>query len=114
MSELPVPAEAAPKKEQPMIHPLSAVLLVAIDNLWLLADWAALLWIVTIPLSFVAVTLPCYLIQKHVKGDPTGRALAISTLLGVLAAIPTPITGTTVGFIVLGFAGFRWLRRGNR
>jgi hypothetical protein len=113
VNELPVRAEATQKQEAPIIHPLSAVLMVAIDNLWLLADWAALLWMVTIPLSFVAVMIPTYLIQKHVRGDSTGRALAVSSLLGVLAAIPTPITGTTAGFIVLGYAGFRWLRRGR-
>ena len=114
MSQLPVPTDAGSRREGPAIHPLSAVLLVAVDNLWLLADWAAILWIVTIPLSFVAVSLPTYLIQKHMRGDSTGRALAIGSLLGVLAAIPTSITGTTAGLVVLGYAGIRWLRPGRR
>jgi hypothetical protein len=103
-----------PKRETPAIHPLAAVLLVVVDNLWLLADWAALLWIITIPLCFLVVSIPTYLIQKHLHGDTTGRALAIGSLFGVLAAVPLSITGTTAGLIVLGYAGFRWLRPGRR
>jgi hypothetical protein len=114
VNRLPAPANAAPQPDPPAIHPLAAVLLVAVDNLWLLADWAALFWIVTIPLCFLAVGIPSYLIQKHMRRDTTGRALAIGSLLGVLAAIPLSITGTTAGLVVLGYAGFRWLRPGRR
>jgi hypothetical protein len=114
VTTLPAPVEAAPKRETPAIHPLAAVLLVVVDNLWLLADWAALLWIITIPLCFLVVSIPTYLIQKHLHGDTTGRALAIGSLFGVLAAVPLSITGTTAGLIVLGYAGFRWLRPGRR
>ena len=89
---------------------MSALLLIVVDNLWMLADWAALLWAVTIPLSFLAVFLPSYFIQKFLKGDPTGKALAVASFLGVLAAVPTPITGTTVGLVALGFAGFKFLK----
>jgi hypothetical protein len=109
---VPAQHQAAPpaKERQPLIHPLSAVLLIAIDNLWLLADWAALLWIVTIPVSFLAVFLPSYFIQKFVKGDATGRSLAVAMFLGVVAAVPTSVTGTTVGTVALGFAGLRLFR----
>ena len=114
MNTLPAPVDAAATRDRPAIHPLAAVLLVIVDNLWLLADWAALLWVVTIPLCFLVVSIPSYLIQKHMNGDTTGRALAIGSLLGVLAAVPLSITGTTAGLIVLGYAGFRWLRPGRR
>ena len=118
MSELPAPAAPAPapppERRDASIHPLSAVLLITVDNLWLLADWAAFMWIVTIPLSFVAVFVPVYLIQRHFRGDSAGRAGAIASLLGVLAAVATPITGTTAGLIVLGYAGIRSLLPGRR
>ena len=55
-----------------------------------------------IPACFAAVFVPTYLIQRHLKNDSKGRALTFATILAVLAAIPTPITGTPVG---LGFAG---------
>ena len=106
-SEQSLPPPAADKS---LIHPISAVLLVAIDSLWTFADWAAVAWIVTIPLSFFAVAIPTYLIQKHIKKDPGGKSLAVASLLGVLAAVPTPITGTVVGAIALGLAGLRSLK----
>ena len=93
-----------------LIHPLSAALLIAVDSLWTIADWAVLAWLVTIPLSFLAVFLPSFLIQKHFKKDPPGKSAAVAAFLGVLAAIPTPITGTMVGTLALALAGFRSLR----
>ena len=102
---------APPPEPRPLIHPLSAALLIAVDGLWTLADWAVLAWGMTIPLSFLSVCIPTYLIQKHINGDQGGRSLAIGTFLGVLAAVPTPITGTVVGGIVLALAGLRSLRK---
>jgi hypothetical protein len=107
VTTLPATQTAPSRDDRVLIHPFSALLLIVIDNLWLLADWAALLWIVTIPLSFAAVFLPSFLIQKYVNGDQTGRALGIASFLGVLAAVPTPVTGTSVGVAVLGYAGFK-------
>jgi hypothetical protein len=86
-------------------------LLIAVDGLWTLADWAVLAWGMTIPLSFLAVCIPTYWIQKHINGDQHGRSLALGAFLGVLAAIPTPITGTVVGGLVLAMAGLRSLRK---
>ena len=101
---------AEPHQDLNLIHPLSAALLIAVDSLWTFADWAVLAWMVTIPLSFLAVFLPSFLIQKHFKKDPAGKSAAVAAFLGVLAAIPTPITGTMVGTLALALAGFRSLR----
>jgi hypothetical protein len=103
-------ARAESKSDLSLIHPLSAALLIAVDSLWTLADWAAIAWPVTIPLSFLAVFVPSMLIQKFFKKDSTGRSAAVAAFLGVLAAIPTPITGTMVGTLALALAGFRSLR----
>ncbi len=113
-SSTPIPlrhSEEQSARGAPLIHPLAALLLIIIDNLWTLADWAVLAWTATIPLAFLAVGLPSFFIQKFMKGDPTGRALAVSSFLGVLAAVPTPITGTAIGALALGFAGFRYFRK---
>src|ERR1044072_9004739 len=83
--------------EGPPIHALSALLLVAVDSLWAVFDLVPPIWIFTIPLCFGAVFVPTFLIQKYLKRDSNGRALAFASLLAVLAAIPTPITGTPVG-----------------
>jgi hypothetical protein len=91
---------------------LSALILVAVDSLWAVFDWLPPVWILAIPLCFLAVFLPTFLIQKHLQQDSNGRALAYASLLGVLAAIPTPVTGTPVGLGLLAWTGLgRWLGR---
>jgi hypothetical protein len=112
----PVPLEVLPplptESAQPMaqaggspIHGLSALILVAVDSLWAIFDWVPPVWIVAIPGCFAAVFIPTYLIQRHLKNDSKGRALTFATILAVLAAIPTPITGTPVGFGLLAWTG---------
>ena len=99
-----VPPVAVPSDGRP-IHALSALILVAVDSLWAVFDWLPPIWIVAIPGCFLAVFIPTYLIQRHLKNDSNGRAITFATVLGVLAAIPTPITGTAVGIGLLGWTG---------
>ena len=98
-------AADAQTHEGPPIHALSALLLLAVDNLWNLADWMVIDWIITIPLSFITVFVPVFLLQKFLKKDSNGRALALATLLAVIAAIPTSLTGTPVGLGLLAWTG---------
>ncbi len=104
------PQSAEQQSDLNLIHPLSAALLIAVDSLWTMADWAVMAWLVTIPLSFLAVFIPTLMIQKHFKNETAGKSAAVAAFLGVLAAIPTPITGTMVGTLALALAGFRSLR----
>ena len=99
----PVPPTAS--SDGPPIHALSALVLVAVDSLWAVFDFIPPIWIVAIPGCFLATFIPTFLIQKHLKHDTTGRALTFATLLAVLAAIPTPITGTPVGLGLLAWTG---------
>ena len=104
----PVVAQAPPvagSSDGRPIHSLSALILVAVDSLWAVFDWLPPIWIVAIPGCFLAVFIPTYLIQRHLKNDSNGRAITFATVLGVLAAIPTPITGTAVGIGLLGWTG---------
>lgn len=89
----------------PAVHPLSALLLLVFDNLWTVPEFLVLNWAVTIPLSFISVFVPTFVIQKTLKKDTFGRALAYSLLLGVLAAVPTSLTGTPVGLAILAWTG---------
>ena len=91
--------------EGPPIHALSALLLVAVDSLWVVFDFAPPIWIIAIPFCFLTVLIPSFLIQKHLKRNSNGRALAFASLLAVLAAIPTPITGTPIGLGLLAWTG---------
>jgi hypothetical protein len=93
----------------PPVHPLAALLLVVVDNLWNLSEWVVIDWIITIPLSFLTVFVPAFAIQKFIKRDRAGRALGLALLLGALAAIPTSITGTPVGLALLAWTGLNRL-----
>ena len=104
----PVVAQAAPvatSSDGQPIHALSALILVAVDSLWIPGEFLMPAWIVAIPACFAAVFIPTFLIQKHLKNDSKGRALTFATVLAVLAAIPTPITGTPVGLGLLAWTG---------
>ena len=99
------PVQPVAPAEGPPIHSLSALILVAVDSLWAIFDWVPPVWIVAIPACFAAVFVPTYLIQRHLRNDSKGRALTFATILAVLAAIPTPITGTPVGLGLLAWTG---------
>ncbi|MDX2227337.1 MAG: hypothetical protein SFY92_09640 [Verrucomicrobiae bacterium] len=99
-----------------LIHPLSAMILVGIDSLWTLAEWNVLAWIITIPLSFVAVFVPVILIQKFINRDGSFHSIAVASSLAVLAAVPMPITGTVAGMAILAYAGVKkfWFLPGKK
>jgi hypothetical protein len=96
---------STPPTDGPPIHGLSALILVAVDSLWAIFDWVPPVWVVAIPGCFAAVFVPTYLIQRHLKNDSKARALTFASLLAVLAAIPTPVTGTPVGLGLLAWTG---------
>ena len=104
----PLPTQSPPPAafaDGSPIHALSALILVAVDSLWAIFDWLPPIWIVAIPGCFAAVFVPTYLIQRHLKNDSKGRALTFATVLAVLAAIPTFVTGTPVGLGLLAWTG---------
>ena len=103
--EAPRASASRATAEAPPIHALSALILVAVDSLWAVFDWAPPIWVVAIPFCFLAVFVPTFLIQKVLRKDSNLRALTFATLLAVLAAIPTPITGTPVGLGLLAWTG---------
>ena len=102
----PQPAPAATPADGRPIHALSALILVAVDSLWIPGEFLMPAWIVAIPACFAAVFVPTYLIQRHLKNDSKGRALTFATVLAVLAAIPPPVPGTSVGLGLLAWTGF--------
>lgn len=101
----PPPIDIPRAPEGAPIHPLAAILLIAVDNLWNLADWIVIDWIITIPLSFLTVFFPTLLVQRLLKKDRWSRALGYAFLLGIVAAVPTSITGTPVGIALLAWTG---------
>lgn len=90
-------------------HPMAATLLLLVDNLWNLADWAVIDWIITIPLSFLTVFLPTFFIQRRQSGDSLGKAFLKAVFLGLVAAVPTSLTGTPIGLLLLAWVGINKL-----
>lgn len=88
-------------------HPWSAALLLAVDNLWALPDFAVITLAFTVPACFLMVFTGVFFIQHRQRDDSVGKALAKALLLAVIAAVPTSVTGTPVGLILLGWAGIR-------
>jgi hypothetical protein len=82
-------------------------LLVVVDNLWALEDWLILTWILTIPLSFLSVAVPTYWLQRRFRQDTRRIALLKALFFGVVAAVPTSVTGTPIGLALLAWAGVR-------
>jgi hypothetical protein len=101
----PAPSSSTPHSEGAPIHALSALVLVAVDSLWAIFDWVPPVWLFAIPGCFVATFVPTYLIQRHLKKDSAGRALAFATVLAVLAAVPFQVVGTPVGLGLLAWTG---------
>jgi hypothetical protein len=95
------------KSGQVPFHPSAAALLVVVDNLWALEDWLVLTWILTIPLSFLTVAVPTYWLQRRFRQDSRMTALLKALFFGVVAAVPTSVTGTPIGLALLAWAGVR-------
>lgn len=93
------------------IHPAAATILLFVDNLWMLAEWNALVWLLTVPLSFLSVFVPTLWLQRKSRRDSWGRALGKALVLAIVAAVPTSVTGTPVGMALLAWAGIEARRR---
>jgi hypothetical protein len=106
--------DAGTEHRPPPVHPVAAMLLLLVDNLWNLADWAVIDWIFTVPLSFITVFVPTFLIQRVLKRDGWGRAFVLALMLGFIGAIPTSVTGTPVGVALLAWFGIDRLLGRNR
>lgn len=113
----PQPIDPEPtdfKSGNPPVHPLAALLLLVVDNLWSLGDWAPFAWIVVIPLCFLSVFFPGLFLQRYANHDGWGKSIAKSLTLATLAAVPTAILGTPVGVAFLAWAGIDKWRTGRK
>ena len=95
------------KRGQVPYHPSASALLVVVDNLWALEDWLILTWILTIPLSFLSVFIPTYWLQRHFRRDSRLTAFWKALFFGIIAGIPTSVTGTPIGLALLAWAGIK-------
>jgi hypothetical protein len=111
----PIDTEATDNRSGcPPIHPLAALLLLVVDNLWSLGDWAVFAWIVIIPLSFLSVFFPGLFLQRYANRDGWGKSTGKALMLATMAAVPTAVLGTPVGVAFLAWAGVDKWRSGRK
>lgn len=115
---IPPGSRSAPRAETPPdarpltpFHPAAAALLIFFDNLWNFEEWFILTWIFTVPLAFISVFIPTLILQRMSRRDPWLTAFGKAFFLGMVAAIPTSLTGTPVGMALLAWAGIERLRK---
>lgn len=110
-SQGPGAAGTRPRAEKPPVHPLAALILLVVDNLWNLAEWAVVTWVVTIPAAFLSVFVPTLILHRRSLGQSKARALGWATLLGLIAAVPFSVGGTAIGAALLAWLGIQRLGR---
>lgn len=98
-----------PNTGKPRVHPVSAVMVLLLDNLFFGAN--ALTGGAATPLVcatvFMVTSVGVFTTQKVLAKDRFSSSLAKAMVLGAIAAIPTPISGTIVGASLLAMAGLR-------
>ena len=100
------------EKPKAQMHGFSGALLLIVDNALFGANAASLglvspfFWLA----AFVFTGTAVFLVQKYMSEDDTGLALTKGFVVGVLAGVPTSITGSAGAFYIVGAAGFRAIR----
>ncbi|MFO0564315.1 MAG: hypothetical protein U0263_01560 [Polyangiaceae bacterium] len=97
------------------VHPLSAILTIAIDCVWTIPELpmtaTVVGLIVTSLASLVVAGFVVMLVQKFVDEDSWGAALTKGLVMGVLAGVPYPVAGTLAGVGLLAWAGTKALAK---
>jgi len=107
----PIPATpvvVAPSKRPPF-EERALWWLIVFDSVWAVPELVANVASVLLsPLCFLGAATPVFAIQRR-AGDGLGAALAKAALVGVLAALPFPVTGTAFGAAMLA-----WTKLGTK
>ena len=107
----PEPSEQTAGKTFTLLHPMSGVLVIALDYLCFGAE----LPLVTIPLvclfAFLGSGFGVYIIQRNLAGNSRTKSLLKALICGIITAFPTPVFGTVLGSLVLAVSGLQWFER---
>lgn len=95
-----------------LVHPLSAFVTIVIDWLWFMLEAPATLSVIGLtalaPImlaSFVMCFVSVLLVQRFVSHDDWGSSVAKGFVMGIAAGAPYPVIGTSLGTLLLGWAG---------
>jgi hypothetical protein len=96
----------------PPIHPLAALVTIALDGIFSVFEILDPLMLLFISggvglLGFLSTTL----VQRYLAKDEWGPAMAKGLVMGIFAGVPYPIAGTAIGAPLLIWAGLhQWVR----
>lgn len=97
---------------EPPYHPLSSLIVILLDGVWGLGEITVTTTVIglpAIPLLIVAAGVSCgvsvTLNQRYLANDLWGAAIAKGVAAGIIAGIPYPVAGTSVGAVMLAWAG---------
>jgi hypothetical protein len=95
------------------LHPFSGLLVILIDNIFfgLNAMTLGMGTPLACFLAFTVTTTGVYLTQRFLDRDSRGASLAKAFFAGVLAGVPTSISGTIFGTTVLFLSGLSAFNR---
>lgn len=106
--------EIIPVPTRPLIHPVSALVLLLFDYLFFSLEVPLVSLPLACFLAFVLTFTSITIVQRKLCADCRRDAVLKATLCAILAAIPTPIAGTAAGALILSMAGIRQVRHSDK
>jgi hypothetical protein len=96
----------------PPIHPMAALVTVVLDNVFGVFEILDPLMIVLTSLTVGTFgTVATMLVQRYLAKDEWGPAIAKGLVMGIIAGVPFPVTGTVVGVPLLAWSGLhKWIK----
>jgi len=94
------------------IHPLAALVTVVLDNVFGVFEILdPLIILVTSVIVGTLGTVSTMLVQRYLAKDEWGPAIAKGLVMGIIAGVPFPVTGTAVGLPLLAWSGLhKWVK----
>lgn len=94
------------------IHPLAALVTVVLDNVFGVFEILDPFMIVLTSVSVgVLGTVSTMLVQRYLAKDEWGPSIAKGLVMGIIAGVPFPVTGTVVGVPLLAWSGLhKWVK----
>ncbi|HMD89629.1 MAG TPA: hypothetical protein VKF38_10740 [Anaerolineaceae bacterium] len=94
------------------IHPLAALVTIVLDNVFGVFEILDPLMIVLTSFTVgVLGTVSTMLVQHYLAKDEWGPSIAKGLVMGIIAGVPFPVTGTAVGVPLLAWSGLhKWVK----
>jgi hypothetical protein len=96
----------------PPVHPLTALATIALDSIFGIIEIfdPLLLLLTSLTVGFVGF-ITSTMVQRFIAKEDWGASIAKGLLMGILAGVPYPVTGTAIGLPLLAWAGMhQWIK----